>query len=262
METRRHLTSSLFALIGSVALAALPAVPALAGCSGSNGPGLFQNGGPDAGFEGSGDAANLSQDAASLLTDANLPPCPPAPVTSFKPAWKPPSTAKSGACTTLQMSTFFDACLGPSSNAAGCTAYAQANTDCAACLQSDDTAPQYGPVVWHSSRLYYTTNIAGCIADVQTDGGSAGCGAAYQAVVQCKETACSACLSAQTPDFSRYSACENKAGTECASYIQTLTSTCGTSLKDPANPIAVCIPPAGDTAQDAYLRLAPVFCGK
>lgn len=262
MKSHRRPASSFAAVALALALAALPAVPALAGCSGNSGPGLFNQGPPDGGSPGSGDAANLSQDAASLLTDANLPPCPPAPVPSFKPAWKPPSAAKSGACTTLQMSTFFDACLGPSSTTAGCAAYAQANAACAACLQSNDTDPQYGPVIWHANHAYYTTNIAGCIADVQADGGTGGCGAAYQAVVQCKQTACSACLTAQTPDFNRFAACENQAGTECTSYIQTLTSTCGTSLKDPANPIAVCIPPSGDTAQDAYLRLAPVFCGQ
>ena len=256
MQTRRLVAPSLITLFGCAAIAAL------AGCGGTNGPGLFQ-GATDSGAPVTGnDASLLPGDAASLLTDANEPPCPPAPVTSFAPAWKPPGASKSGACTTTQISTFFDACLGPSSNANGCAAFSQANTSCVSCLQSDDTSAQYGPVVWHSSRLYYTTNIAGCIADVQADAGASGCAAAYQAVVQCKESACSSCLSAQNPDFTRYSACENQAGTECQSYITKLTSTCGTGLKDPSNPVAVCIPPSGDTAQDAYLRLAPVFCGQ
>jgi hypothetical protein len=262
MESRRHLTSSLAALFGSLTLAALPAVAALAGCGGSNGPGAFPNITPDAAFVGSGDAASLLEDAGSLLNDANLPACPPAPVTSFTPEWKPPVASKSGACTSAQISSFFDACLGPASTPANCTTYTQANGSCASCLQADDTAAQYGPVIWHASRLFYTTNIAGCIANVQADGGAAGCGAAYQAVVECKQTACAACMTPQTPDFSRYATCENKAATECGSYITTLTNTCGTTLKDPSNPISVCIPPSGDTPQDAYLRLAPIFCGK
>jgi hypothetical protein len=261
MQSGRHLTSSLVTLFGSLALATLPALGALAGCGGSNGPGSFFNIGPDAAFV-SGDAADLTQDAGSLLVDANLPPCPPAPVTSFAPVWKPPVASKSGACTSGQISSYFDACLSPSSNPAGCSTYTQANTTCVSCLESDETAAQYGPVIWHSNRLYYTTNIAGCIADMQADGGADGCGAAYQGVVECKQAACSACMTPQTPVFSRYLTCENQAGTECESYIKTLTGTCGATLKDPSNPIAVCIPPQGDTPQDAYLRLAPMFCGK
>lgn len=184
-------------------------------------------------------------------------------MTSFTPTWKPPIASKSGACSTTQISSFFDACLGPSSNSAGCGAYIQANSSCAACLQSNDTDPKYGPVIWHSNGLYYTTNIAGCIADEQADAGADGCGAAYQAVVQCKETACNACLSATDPNFSVYSTCEDQAGsTECQSFIKTLSTTCGTAIQDPTNPVAIRIPPLTDTAQDAYLQLAPIFCGQ
>ena len=74
-------------------------------------------------------------------------------------------------------------------------AFVQANVACAACSSSRTTrpTPKYGPVIWHSKPdlLVSTTNIAGCIANEQVDGGTSGCGAAYQAVVQCKETACS-----------------------------------------------------------------------
>jgi hypothetical protein len=262
MESRRYVAPSLIAL-SSLGCAGLIALAASAGCGGTNGPGTFQAAGEDAGSLGSPtDASIFPEDVGSLLNDANQPPCPPAPVTSFTPSWKPPIASKSGACTTVQISTFFDACMGPSSTASGCTAYVQANTSCAACLQSNDTDPQYGPVIWHANRLYYTTNIAGCIADEQGDGGAGGCGAAYQAVVQCKETACSACLSPQNPDFTRYSACEGQAEGECSSFTQTLTTACGNAFQDPTNPIAICIPPSGDTAQDAYLQLAPIFCGQ
>ncbi len=260
MGIRRHLVASCARLLlGSFVLGSL----LLGGCGGTSAPAQFQAF-EDASAPGPAlDASLFPFDAGSLLVDANEPPCPPAPVpASFKPQWKPPVGLRSGACTTAQISTFFDACLGASSNASGCAAFVQANATCSTCLQSDEADPQYGPVIWHASRTYYTTNIAGCIADEQPDAGLDGCGPAYQAVIQCKETACSACLSAQDPDFTRYATCENQAGTECESYVQTLTTTCGTALKDPSNPIAVCIPPAGDTSEDAYLRLAPVFCGQ
>jgi hypothetical protein len=258
METR-HL-----ALLASLACVALPAAIDLVACGGTPDTTVFQPSATDAGSssENQFDGSLLASDAGSLLGDASEAVCPPAPVTSFAPTWKPPIAAKSGACNTTQISDFFDACLGPSAASSGCSAFVTANTSCAACLQSNDTDPKYGPVIWHSSGLYYTTNIAGCIADEQADAGTTGCGAAYQAVVQCKETACSACLSAQNPDFSVYSACEGNAESECSKFTTTLTSTCGTALTDPNNAVAACIPPSGDTAEDAYLRLAPIFCGQ
>jgi hypothetical protein len=252
--------SSRYAALLSFALSAFGGFT-IAACGGAGSGGLFQVAPADAGTsQGGFDGSPLTEDAAPLLEDAG--PCPPASVASFEPAWKPPLASKSGACTKTQMSSFFDACLGASSTTSGCTAFVQSNTACTSCLQSDDTDPQYGPVVWHASRTYYTTNIAGCIADEQGDAGAGGCGAAYQAVVQCKETACSACLSAQDLDFSRFSVCESQAGTECGSFNDALQTACGTALTDPKNAVAVCIPPAGDTAEDAYLRLAPVFCGQ
>jgi hypothetical protein len=95
------------------------------------------------------------------------------------------------------------------------------------------------------------------VADEQGDAGGASCGAAYQATVDCKETACVACVAAD------YSTCEEQAGqTGCQGYIQTLDTECGTALKDPSSPVAICIPPSSDTAEQAYLQLAPVFCGQ
>ena len=233
---------------------------ALAACGGTGGATLFHPAPPDAGVPQEGYDGALTEDAATLSEDAG--PCPPASVSSFTPTWKPPSASKSGACNKTQIPSFFDACLGPSSTQSGCNAFVQSNASCTSCLQSDDTDPAYGPVVWHASRTYYTTNIAGCIADEQADAGAAGCGAAYQAVVQCKETACSACLTTQNPDFSRYAACEGQASTECGSFNDALQMACGSALTDPTNVVAACIPPAGDTSEDAYLRLAPIFCGQ
>jgi hypothetical protein len=253
MQSRsRMVVPSLAVLFGSLAAFA---------CSGSSGS-VFQAGAIDGGAGLPASDASFLGDAASLLEDANQPPCPPAPVTTFTPTWKPPIAFHSGACSATQMSGFFDACLAGTSTTAGCTAFVQSNATCAACLQSNESDSTYGPVIWHASRTYYTTNIAGCIADEQGDAGAASCGAAYQAIIQCKETACSACLTAQDPDFARYSACEGNAESECSSYVQTLETACGSSLKDASSPVAVCLPPSSDTSEQAYLALAPVFCGQ
>jgi hypothetical protein len=263
MESRRlSRAASSPSSLKAIALGCAAALAALTGCGGSGGTGIFEAPPEDAGSWGPGvDGSLYPTDARSLLEDVTPAPCPPASVTTFKPTWKPPVASKSGACNQTQISSFFGACLGPTSSTAGCNAFVQANAACSTCLQTDDTDPEYGPVIWHENRLYYTTNIAGCIADEQADAGAGGCGAAYQAVVQCKESACSACLSATSPDFGVYATCESQAGTECQSFIHALTSTCGTALGDPNNPVALCIPPSTDTAEQAYLQLAPIFCG-
>jgi len=245
-----------------VVLGCTAALATLTGCGGSGAAGIFQASPDDAGSPGTGvDGSLYPSDAGSFLEDVTPAPCPPASVTKFEPTWKPPIASGSGACNHTQISSFFDACMGPSSSTAGCNAFVQANATCSTCLQSNDTDPEYGPVIWHANRLYYTTNIAGCIADEQADAGAGGCGAAYQAVVQCKESACNACLSPTSPDFSVYATCENQAGTECQSFIDALTSTCGTALGDPNSSVAPCIPPSTATAEEAYLALAPIFCG-
>src|SRR4029077_723199 len=104
------------------------------------------------------------------------------------------------------------ACLSPPIDAATCTAFIQANGSCASCLQSKETDAEYGPVIWHASNKYYTMNIAGCIANTENDTSASGCGAAYQAVLECKETACSACFAGANGSFSNFISCEQSAG--------------------------------------------------
>jgi hypothetical protein len=264
MESRLVSSSFSFralnAFKASIALLLWATPLALTACGGSNGNGVFQTANDDAGSLGSQmDGSLLPTDAGSLAQDTGPTSCTPANEAAFKPTWNPPLAFKSGACTDLQISSFYDACLGPSSNPGGCAAYVQANTSCAACLQTDDTAPQYGPVIWHANRTYYTPNIAGCIANEQGDAGAGSCGAAYQASVKCKEAACVACATSADP--SAYPTCENGAdGTGCQALIAPLNTACGTALS--SSPVSVCIPPHTDTAEDAYLQLAPIFCGQ
>jgi hypothetical protein len=250
-------------------LAVSLACGALVACGGSGNASVFV---PDE----AGSGQTVSEDASTpqltgndaggtLLPDAE-PPCLPSSVATFTPEWKKPNAAASGACSSAQIAAYYDACLDPNSNAAGCTTFSSgaSNKTCVSCLATDDTAPQYGPVIWHDNNFFFTINSAGCIADQQDDMSDAGCGAAYQALVTCKEQACSACLSAENSDFDRYTTCKNSSATEteCTGFIQTLDTVCGAALKDASSPIAICTPPSSDSAKDAYLQIAPIFCGQ
>jgi hypothetical protein len=228
---------------------------ALVACGGSGSGGLFSAGTPDAGSTGDPDAgASLFPDSGIVLDGGSIV-CTPSAVGAFKPTWKGPAAVHSGACTTAQMPVFFDQCLDSGSTPAACAQWVQANASCASCLQSDDTATLYGPVIWHSNHAYYTTNIAGCLAAELGDTSPTSCAASYQAIVECKETACSACLSAGDPQG--FSSCESAATSECGK----LPTTCVNDIRDAADPASTCVPPSGTSTRDAYLRLAPIFCG-
>ena len=207
---------------------------ALGACSGSNDASIFPAAQPDA--------------AAA---------CTPVPLdASYKPVWKKPTTAAAGKCNATQLQGFYQACLlGPLTGSA-CTSFVMANGDCSSCLQSDDTDPAYSAVIWHSDRAFYTFNTAGCIADQEGDDSATGCGAAYQAAVECEETACSACGVA---DYGLFPTCEKNASAECSTYIQALNSVCGSGLRDAGDPAADCT--LVSSAQAAFLAIAPVFCG-
>jgi hypothetical protein len=249
---RLRSSASLFVLASVCVLGAV-----VVGCGGSGNP-TFQAGAPDAGAPGTTmDGSLLPQDSGgTIFNDAVAASCAPASVSAYAPSWKPPQSFKSGACTNLQISSYFDACLGTAATPGGCSAYESANASCASCLATDDTAAKLGPIIWHSNRSYYTTNIAGCIADEQGDAGTSSCAAAYQANVGCNEAACAACIT------SGYSYCEGQAGGgECKTYVQAKTAACG-AVNASGTPTAVCFPPSTDSTEDAYLQLAPIFCGQ
>jgi hypothetical protein len=226
---------------------------------------------------GSGDASVFNQPAAEagapIQTDSgttlgtgddesNDGPCSPAPLAaSFAPVWKAPIASASGVCTASQIQGFYDACLGAGVTAAECTNFTGSNSSCASCLQSNDTDAKYGAVIWHDNRSYYTINLAGCIADEQKDMSSTGCAAAYQAVLQCKEAACTQCYDPSTGDFTRFAACEGNADSECSKYQAAEATACGGDLADASSPASACEPGPGANGEDAYLLVAPVLCG-
>jgi hypothetical protein len=257
----RPATSSIPSLALTACLAALAPLAPCA-CSGAN-PDVFGNvPAPDSGplpSENNGDGGTFND--GSLIVEAAPAVCDPQSVAGYKPAWTPPEAWKQGVCTSTQIASFYAACLTPPISTAACSSYVQANGACSGCLQTEDTAPSTGAIVWHEHDAYWTVNVAGCLAQAMDATSGTGCGQAYAAAIACRQESCNACWGGQgtTTTFSAFATCEDQAGdTTCATYAQAVGPVCGDLAKGAGS---VCMPPSGATAQDAYMLIAPLFCG-
>ena len=227
------------------------------GCS-DNGQSVFAD--LDAQVEGSpGDTGFFAADSGDGARDAPAT-CAPALPAGFAPAWKGPGVDTTK-CLKTQLQGYADACLGQPYDPGKCDAFKQANAACAACLETDDTATAYGPIIWHSQRLFFTVNIAGCISIEQADPTGATCAAAYQADVVCKETACTSCFFIASPSFDTFAACEKTAGSSvCQTYAPPEATKCASAhAADAAS--TTCFPNASQGTVDLFLQIAPLFCG-
>jgi hypothetical protein len=243
------------------ALVPLTALAALCACSGV-GPDTFPSPpASDASPPTNGDDADLSipPEAGADASASSI--CTPQSVPGFQPSWTPPEPWKQNVCTTAQLSGFYAACLTPPIDATTCQSFVQQNANCASCLQSQENASSAAAVVWHESNRYWTVNVAGCIADATGDVSAGGCGASYAAAIACRQQSCNACWAGQgtTTTFEEFSQCESQAGqTTCQPFAQAVPAKCGDLSKGPAS---VCMPAPGATAKDAYMQVAPLFCG-
>jgi len=251
----RALASIVVASVGTFAALAL------AGCSGAN-PNVFPTPPVDSGTtpsEMNGDAGTFDFDGA-LINEAPAAICDPQSVSGWKPTWTPPETWKQSVCTMTQISSFYAACLTPPIVTATCQAFVTANASCTSCLQTEDTAPTAGAIVWHEKDAYWTVNVAGCIAQATGDTSGTGCGGSYAAAIACRQASCNACWEAQgtTTTFAEFSTCEEQAGAStCSTYAEAVPNVCGNLSTSPAG---VCMPASGATAQDAFMQVAPLFC--
>ncbi|MGH7293963.1 MAG: hypothetical protein ACRELB_03470 [Polyangiaceae bacterium] len=251
-----------------LAVLALPAVPValvLCGCSGTSPGNIFIGVVAEAGAPSvnNGDGGNLVS-GPEAGTFGSPPPaqCDPQSTAAFSPDWQTPETWKQNVCSTAQITAFYSACLTPPISATACDAFVQANGTCAPCLQSQDTDPTSSAMVWHEQMKYWTVNVAGCIAQATGDPSGAGCGAAYGAAIACRQSSCNACWEAQgtTATFQQFSDCETQAGsTTCQTYATAVPTKCGNLAKSAAS---VCMPSSSATAQDAFMQIAPLFCGQ
>jgi hypothetical protein len=245
-----------------VAIVPVAAALSLFACSGTAPPDIFSTTHVEA-----GSPPTTYPDGGNLLgpaeTGTPAPPadCNPAAVTAFQPVWQPPEAWKQNVCTAAQISDFYDACLTPPISESACNSFVQQNAKCAPCLQSQDTDPTGAVIVWHEKMQYWTVNVAGCIADATGDATAAGCGASYAAAIACRQSSCNACWVAQgeSATFQQFSDCESLAGaTTCQSYASAVPTKCGNLDSTAAG---VCMPSSSATAQQAYMQLAPLFCG-
>jgi hypothetical protein len=254
MKSATHCLLSLAALISISATA-------LFGCSGTAGQSLFNSSGPSPKMTeppppnyafGNPDAG------APAVSDAPTT-CAPANVGAMQATWTPPEPFGQNVCTGTQIAGFYTACLTSPLDPAVCNQFEQANVDCSQCLDTQDGDSALGPVVWHLNHTYYTVNLAGCIARERGDVSASGCGATYGETVECQEQACNACFATAAPTFTMFTTCEGQAeDSVCNSLHESIAPACGDLDSGPA---AACFPPSGATAQDAYMLVAPKFCG-
>jgi len=137
------------------------------------------------------------------------------------PPFVPPNQPQS-TCTTTQIQALYDDCsIG---TAAACDAFYgdPANLPCIRCMISNSTDPSWGAVVRFASTATTQANVAGCIALVDGDAGPDGCGAAYQAFIECRQDSCGVCPSGSTSaGLAAFDLCESQAErTTCMQYAQ------------------------------------------
>jgi hypothetical protein len=186
--------------------------------------------------------------------------CAPSAIAGFTPKYKAPAAPNLTACTTAQLDGYYSACLTAPLDPKKCADFKKTIGACGTCLDTTEDDPAFGAVVWHQQEKYFTVNIAGCIALKQTDTGMAGCGAAYESLLQCRRYSCDSCLSGTSASFQAFAQCQRAAGsTTCEDYYKKETAAC-TKLST-GTPADVCIPPSGSTLKDAFNRIAPIFCG-
>lgn len=184
----------------------------------------------------------------------------------FAATWKAP-TKNASACTSAQIDAYYDACLKDLNDKATCETFRTnaANTTCVSCAEATDAS---GPIQFRSinssERAYYTLNIAGCIAAQQAPDGQddQGCGAKYNAAIQCRRDSCQQCL--QTGGtFGNFTYCQNLVAKQglCASLASAYGTACpGTSTTEPTSE---CFPKqSGAEDQKVYTaRVIALTCG-
>ena len=187
--------------------------------------------------------------------------CVPSLAAGFAPTFKVPSTSK-GACTAAQIQGYADACLAQPLDGNKCAAFKQSSSACDSCIEADESAATYGPIIWHLNHSYLTLNVAGCIAIEENDTSASTCAGAYEAAVTCNEKSCENCFASQSPSFDKFTACQRAATTStCASFAATESSMCA-HVHDADAAASVCFPATGDTTAQFFLKLAPIFCGQ
>jgi len=180
--------------------------------------------------------------------------CAPVDVSTFMPPPYHPALHQRGACTSGQIQSFYADCLSPTATQQSCAPWQTMNRACLACLVTPSTQASWGPLVERTNGI--ELNVAGCM---ELAGGTSGasCAHAYQAWEDCDAAACGAsCPVTDDASYQLYLACVNEASMGgCQRYAA--AASCANGVADGG--AAACF--QGQTFEDYYLSLAPIFCG-
>ena len=188
--------------------------------------------------------ANTPKDSGVVLTG-----CMPGSVGGFSPTTQP-SGASRGSCTSTDITTIYNDCLGPNGSAAFC------NLDtgtCYSCIFTPIASP-WGAVVDVGGVV--SVNIGGCLAGA--DATQASCGKSAEAVTECEYAACNGTCPASQNMGNDYLACSNNADLSvCKSYSDAATS-CEAAV--PSSSLGYkCT--QGTTFQALFTNVAKIMCG-
>lgn len=189
--------------------------PAIAGDASTTATAASSDGGVALTVEAGADGGTDGGSAAPLV-------CPPQPVAGFTPMpWKGPTPAHQKKCS-QQQAQMVASCLMTTVGATpSCDSFmtAYANGPCIQCALSSAAADRHGPII--DDGMGYYTNPAGCVATLDGDTSATGCGAKYEALLECEIAACNACKTDQ--DFGACAAAADEgvcsayaAGNHCA----------------------------------------------
>ena len=213
-------------------------------------PGGGDDGGliiPDGGDGGATDGQPMEGGASS---------CHPGSAQFYMPeagSYRPATGLYQGKCSSEEIKSFYDACLGSNRTKMDCDAVVMdaGVADCVACIITPDTAPKYGPIVQHGSVA--EENLAGCIELL--DPANYKCCQAVQQSVNCDVAVCSAnCPVTDQVSFNAYTDCVSQADqTVCSTY--STKAQCANAEVDGG--ASECL--AG-SFQEFYDNIVPLFC--
>lgn len=220
----------------------------------------------------SGCSAGSAEGTSASIGDAGLPfppqppqdssppgdasACRPGDVATYRPApYVPAAAAHKGVCSAMDITVFYNTCLGPQTSSTLCNQFMSSKTTgpCASCIVTSETADHYGPVIDHGG--FVTPNVAGCIE--LTDPTSISCAKSVQALSSCELAACEAnCPVHDTSSRSAFDECAKEAGQGGCQYYAKQAN-CTTAETD-AGGAANCLLP---TFKSFYDAVVPLFCG-
>ena len=180
--------------------------------------------------------------------------CAPADVSAFQPPAYKPAHRQQGACTAAQISSYFQSCFAVGNTMQTCATFTSANQACASCITTPDTAASYGAVITRAGIV--SIDIGGCI-ELEDPNGLA-CAKAYRASELCPVAACNAsCPVTDDASFQLYLACSQQAAANgCSAF--TMGAACANAEAD-GGAAAACL--QGQSFEDLYNQVAPIFCG-